>query len=311
MKPVLFNIKKILIPLDLSITSEVVPNEAILLATKTNAEIILITVIEGSTVNIQEKYFDISSDEHIKLGEIIVNGVTKQLEKCKAELEKKGISRVSYIIEKGKPYKKIIEAAERIRPDIIIMGAPEISQTKELGFGSNTFRVLNKALCPVLCTNNEPKEGFKNILLPFRDKPHSRESVDYATQIAEIYGSTIHILGISYDTSEEGIKKIKLEGEQIIHILNERNVKNTLEIVTGSYVTDLINDFVVKKQADLLVVMADIDKVSISDFIIGPVIQRLINHSTIPVLSIHPKINPNMLEPQHEAVNAVDWKFWV
>ena len=306
-----YNIKKILLPVDLHSTGEMMFDQVVLLAHKTSAEIVMISVIEGSALNIGEKHFEATAIDHTKFDDIQTSGATKLLEKYKADLNNKGITEVSYIIERGKPYRKILDAAISVKPDIIIMGTPDVAATSEIGVGGNTFKVVSKAICPVLSThNNFPKEGFNNILLPFRDKPHSRESVEYAIEIAAIYGATIHVLGISYDKSEEGIKKIQLEGEQIKHILDERSVKNTLEVVAGSYVTKLIIAYAKKKEADLLIVMADIDKMSISEFVVGPVVQQLITHSSIPVLSIHPLVNFSFPELENEPVNSVDWRFW-
>jgi nucleotide-binding universal stress UspA family protein len=305
------NIKKILIPVDLYSSGEMMLDQAALLANETKAGIVMIAVLEGPALNAGEKYFDASTYDHAKFDDMQISSATKLLEKYKADLLEKGVAEAGYIIERGKPYKKILDAAITIKADIIIMGMPDLADTNEGVIGSNTFKVVSKALCPVLSTrNNFPKEGVKNILLPFRDKPHSRESVEYAIEVAEIYGAVIHVLGVSYDPSEEGIAKIQLEAEQIKHILDERNVKNTLEVIAGNYVAKLINAFAKKKEADLLVIMADMDKMSISEYVIGPVVQQLINHSKIPVLSIHPIINFNVAENEMEPINSVDWKFW-
>ena len=50
--------------------------------------------------------------------------------------------------------------------------------------------------------------------------------------------------------------------------------------------------------------MSDMDRVSITEYIIGPVVQQIINHSSIPVLSIHPNINSENM------VGSGDWSFW-
>jgi nucleotide-binding universal stress UspA family protein len=74
--------------------------------------------------------------------------------------------------------------------------------------------------------------------------------------------------------------------------------------VQGNYVTKLIFDNAERLNADLIVVMSDLDKMSISEYITGPVIQQIVNHSKIPVLSIRPIINPEMFSN-----SDVDWAF--
>ncbi|MGP8214461.1 MAG: universal stress protein [Bacteroidia bacterium] len=304
-----FEVKKILVPVDFSATGEKVLNQAIMLAKKTRAEIVLITILESPLGSPGKNSFGLSVFNSARFEGMIADGAKKNMEKYKTALRKKGVAKVSYLIESGKPYKKITDVAKRIKADIIMMGTHGVTGVSEFVMGSNTFRVVSNAQCPVISIQKSTKKaGFKNVLLPFRDKPHSRESVEYAMRIAEIYGAAIHVLGISFDPSDEGIRKIKLEGEQIRKILDKHGVKNSLEIVKGNYVARLILDYSKKKKADLLVIMADLDKMSISEYVIGPVVQQLINHSPIPVLSIRPVFNPAALEAG--PANASDWSFW-
>lgn len=126
--------------------------------------------------------------------------------------------------------------------------------------------------------------------------------------IANLYGASIHVLGISYDEDPSGVKKIQLEADQIVRIIKKAGVKCTEEVVKGDYISKLIFSHAKKIKADLIIAMSDMDKMSISQYISGPFIQQIVNHSPIPVLSIRPKYNPN---PIHDAgENVGDWSFW-
>ena len=128
--------------------------------------------------------------------------------------------------------------------------------------------------------------------------------------MAKMFSATLHVLGTIYDTSDEGVNKIQQEADQIKHILEERGVKNTINVAKGKYDSTLIDRYAKKYSADLLVVMADVDKRSITEYIIGPVLEKLIDNSEIPVLSIRPAYNAHILESESEPVNSVNWKFW-
>src|ERR1700739_8852 len=172
-----FEVKKILVPVDFSATGEKALNHAALLAKKTKAELVLISVIEGPMGNAGNSDFGISLYNRTKFEGMLLDGAKKNLEKYKATLLKKGAAKVSYLIESGKPYKKITEAAKKLKADVIFMGTHGISGMREFVIGSNTFRVVSEASCPVLSVQKTTlKTGFKHILLPFRDKAHSRES---------------------------------------------------------------------------------------------------------------------------------------
>jgi nucleotide-binding universal stress UspA family protein len=300
-----FEIKKILVPIDFSGTGEKVLKQASVLSKKTKAAITLINVLEGPIGDMGSSKTGVTILNRVKYEGAVMNWAKENMEVYKKILLKNGASRVDYIIEKGSPYKKILETAKKINADLILMGTHGVSGVREFVVGSNTFRVVSEALCPVLSMQKHTKKaGFKEILLPFRDKAHSREKVDYAISIAKIYGATIHILGISYDKAASAVRKIQLEADQIEKIIAKQEVKCTKEVVTGNYAAKMIFSHAKKKRSDLIVIMSDMDKVSITEYIIGPVVQQIINHSSIPVLSIHPNINSENM------VGSGDWSFW-
>lgn len=304
----LFNIKKILIPVDFSGTGAKVLDQAILMAKKTDAKITLLNVLEGPFGNTGHDYIAVSAYNSGKYETLITKEANKLMKELKERLIKKGLKNVEYLIEKGTPYKKILLVAKRLKTDLIIMGTHGVSGFREFVMGSNAYRVVSESKCPVLSVQKHTKNsGFKNILLPFRDKPHSRENVDYAIGIAKIYGATLHILGVSYDPVSAGVKKIPLEAQQIKNIAEKQGVTCTVEVVKGNYVSKFIFDHAKKKKADLIVIMSDLDRMSISEYIIGPVVQQLVNHSIIPILSIRPIINPSLIEGA--PVDQVDWAF--
>lgn len=305
----MLTIKKILIPVDFSGTGIKVLEQATLMAKKTNAEIILLTVVTGPFGNAGSDDIRISVYNNNKYEVLIAIEAEKQMNLIKDKLLKEGVRKVTYLIKKaGTPYKEIISVANKAKADIILMGTHGVSGFREFVLGSNTFKVVSEAKCPVLSIQKHTKTaGFKNILLPFRDKPHSREKVDYAIGMAKIYGATLHVLGVSYDPASAGVKKMPLEAQQIKRIAEKQGVKCTEEVVHGNYVAKFIFNHAKKVKADLIVMMADLDKMRISQYIVGPVVQQIVNHSKIPVLSIHPIINPNAIEGA--PVDEVDWSF--
>ena len=176
-----FAIKKILIPVDFSGTGEKVLDQAVVMAKKTKATITLITVLEGPLSNVGPDLFGLSINNRVKYEDAIMDWVKQHMEAFKKKLIAGGANKVDYIIEKGSPYKKILGTAQKIKADVIVMGTHGVSGVREFVVGSNTFRVVSEAQCPVLSIQKHTKKaGFTEILLPFRDKSHSREKVEYA-----------------------------------------------------------------------------------------------------------------------------------
>ena len=304
-----FEIKKILVPVDFSGTGEKVLEQAIMMATKAKASITLVTSLEGPLSNAGPDLFGVSINHKEKYEDAVMDWVKQHMEAFKKKLIAGGVPNVDYIIEKGSPYKKIVATAQKIKADIIIMGTHGVSGVREFVVGSNTFRVVSEAQCPVLSIQKHiTRPGFKEILLPFRGKEHSREKVNYGIDIAKLYGSSIHVLGISYDTDPSAVRKIQLEADQIVEIIQKAGVNCTEEVIGDNYEEKLIFEHAKKVKADLIIAMSDLDTMEISELVSGPFIQHLVNHSQIPILSIRPKYNPH---PIHDAgEDAGDWSFW-
>jgi nucleotide-binding universal stress UspA family protein len=177
------------------------------------------------------------------------------------------------------------------------MGTHGVKGFREFITGSNTFRIVNEAECPVLSFRKDVTQlGFKNILIPFRDHPHSREKVDYAIRMAEIYGAKITVLGVDTDDDSAQFKKIVLEAEQIKSIVEKHGLECSVKVKSSPYLIDKVLKYAQKKNADLIVIMADIDRMRISELFMGPFGQQMVNHSPIPILSIRPTFNPDTVD---------------
>lgn len=81
--------------------------------------------------------------------------------------------------------------------DIIILGTHGVSGFEEFFMGSNAFRVVTEAQCPVMSVQvHSTKVGFNDIVLPIDNSPASRQKVRFAVELAKHYDSKIHIAGI-------------------------------------------------------------------------------------------------------------------
>jgi len=67
---------------------------------------------------------------------------------------------VEIILKTGKPFVEIIETANEIDADLIIIATHGHTGVEHLLFGSTAEKVVRKAPCPVL-TLREPIKGFK------------------------------------------------------------------------------------------------------------------------------------------------------
>ncbi|MCC6691748.1 MAG: universal stress protein, partial [Bacteroidia bacterium] len=235
-----FDIKKILVPVDFSDTSLKALDQAINLASLTKAELTMIHIVESLVTNISDgMYYGTSINTLAAYEDELFVRAKNHLQKFNDKIAKKHKIKTSAITTSGWVKEQILKSAKKTKADLIIMGTHGVKGFRSLIMGSNTFRIVNEAECPVLSVQHHAsKPGFKNILVPFRDNPHSREKVDYAIAFGKIFGSTIHVLGIDTEESKSHYKKIEREADQIKSIVKENGLSCKIKIKSSGYVAD-------------------------------------------------------------------------
>lgn len=149
-------ISKILVPIDFSDYSKSALKYAVDFAKFFKAELSLIYVVEP-----------VIYPPDFSMGQIAVPSVDFEMDKrAKEELEnlaKKQIPRelkTRIIVKTGKPFIEIIDTANELDADLIIIATHGHSGVEHILFGSTAEKVVRRAPCPVL-TLREPVKGFQ------------------------------------------------------------------------------------------------------------------------------------------------------
>ncbi len=152
----MFQIKKIMVPIDFSDYSKKALEYATEFAQKMNSKIYLIYVFEPMIY-----------PTDFSFGEVIPISHQEDLaEKAKSELKLLAESNISdkvdweIIIKTGRPFSQINETAREIDADLIIIATHGHTGVEHIFFGSTAEKVVRKAPCPVL-TLREPIKGFE------------------------------------------------------------------------------------------------------------------------------------------------------
>jgi len=282
-------IKNILVPVDFSNTSEIALTEAIKLAGLFKATIFLIHVVEY--LNEFNGYFYSVVPElqtSIPLLLEFEKTVEKKMEDMKERIQKKYGIKVEVIVTSGQVHSEIIRFSENKKIDLIVMGTHGVSGYKELFIGSNAQRVVTLSDAPVLTIQKERENGFKNILIPIDNALHSREKVNMALLIAEVFGSTIHIIGLPDSEEELDVNKINIKLESVEKIISNDKLSYKTTIVHGKNLAKDALDYADKNNCDLIVINTGHES-KLTGIFLGTFAQQLVNHSKIPVLSIKHK----------------------
>jgi len=276
-----FNIKKILVPTDFSETAANALRQAIFVAKSKNASIKLLHVIHQVYIT--------GSELTVPYGPAFFNKLQKtataHLKEMAAEITKTSGVPISYEVLMGEVETIVNTIAKKEKFDLIIMGTHGTSGVKEFFIGSNAYKVVHNATCPVITIQKKIKGGFKNIILPIRLEIASRQKVDYAMEIAKVFGSTIHITGFTTLNDKASKTKVKQYVHQVEKYLKDNGVKYTsTSIFADNFIAEILK-YAKQQKADLLTIMNDND-LSLDQLIKGPYAKQLINHSNIPVLSV-------------------------
>lgn len=286
-------IKKILVPVDFSETSLNALDHAVALAKVYGAEVTVLNVVEmlHSVANPMSLEYNPIMNEVAINKEIAEKAHASLIELAKNVEEKEQLN-IDIKTEIGVTHDVIMETAKNIHADIIVMGTHGASGIQEVLVGSNASKVVRDANCPVLTIRKTAKpNGYKNIVVPFRDKLHSRENVYPAIKIAQGFNATIHLIGVDTEKSTSHFDLIEYEVQQSTEIVKKHNVQITKNALSENFDSRTIIKRAQEKNADMIVLVNDSDEDALKDFFIGPISEQIVNHSHIPVLSIAPAIN--------------------
>jgi nucleotide-binding universal stress UspA family protein len=279
-----FHIRKVLIPYDFSETAELALEHAVFMAKLHKADIILVHVIESySFTSAISSAFGKSQSE---FEEKIESSANDKLQQLTERLHHDSGMKVIHRTESGKIYKKIVGVAEEIEADMIVMGTHGVSGFQDFLVGSNTYRVVMGAPCPVISVQQHSKKiGFKDIVLPIDNSHSSRQKVKHAVEIAKHYNSIVHIAGLMTMSDVDMQRKFEVKIHQVQAYLDEHEVPHTVKVFKTENASTTTMTYANQINADLLIIMTDQEG---SGIFMGNYAQQIINQSKIPVMSIRP-----------------------
>jgi nucleotide-binding universal stress UspA family protein len=281
-----FHLQKILIPIDFSETAMLAIEHAAFTAQLFKAELVLLHIVERHW----EKFSIVAPELRVELPGNMSELIEKKLAEVAGDIRAKYGVKSTCIASEGNIFNEIIAVSREHMVDMIVMGTHGTSGFVEFFIGSNTYKVVTQAECPVLSVQGHAtKLGFQDILLPIDDSAHSRQKVNYAVILAKQFASKIHIAGLlDEDADERDKQKFELKIDQIEEYIRKCGLSSTRKLLAATNQARSTYDYAKVVNADLIVIMTDQD-VNITGRLMGTYAQQIINHSKIPVLSIRPQ----------------------
>ncbi len=196
---------------------------------------------------------------------------------------------VSYVIRDGKVYREIVRLAEEEKAFLIVVGTHGSSGFEEFWIGSNAQKIVSAAKCPVITIRGgvNIKRDLTRIILPLDSTPETRQKVATTALLAKYFNAEIIVLPL-YSTQVESVRlTMKKYSEQVAKYLKENEVRYRVEpLEVEGNITDATIDYALKVDANLISIMTEQEQKT-KNLWLGPYAQQMVNHSPIPVMSIH------------------------
>ena len=193
-------------------------------------------------------------------------------------------------VREGNVVKEITNQAHYDDSSLIVVGTHGVSGFEDRWVGSNAYRLVSHAPCPVLTVRKEtPLLKDRTILLPIDHNRISRKIVPYVADFAKIMGAKILIVGVNEGSRWHLPGRIKLYVRQV-----ERFLKKDPTLVVNSMTMEGRNStyYILEyaNQNDVSFIALPVRK-SINPFesFFNPHANELLNVSEIPVLVVPEK----------------------
>jgi nucleotide-binding universal stress UspA family protein len=277
-----FEVNRIVFPTDFSETANKAEDHVMNLAKVMGSKLTLLHVFEASS------YGGLFGSSNGSDSEVL-DEIKEKMNKKAADLAKEHGLEIDVVFGTGRIYDQIVNVAQDVGADLIVMGTHGISGFAEFFAGSNAFKVVTQSPCPVLTVQEARQSvGFKDIVLPMDSTPESRQKVVHAIELAKAFGSTLHIANLLSDDTPEARRVFGIKEKQVVEVLEREEIPYTTTYLSGDNLATMTMNHAESKKADLIIMMTE-QEYNMTGFLMGQFAQQIVNHSKIPVMSVSPE----------------------
>ena len=210
-----------------------------------------------------------------------------ELEKLKSELQEKNFLKIECRLEEGGDF---IDSLERLArhsdATLVVMGITGKSKLEQVFLGSNTMKMVERNVCPVLVIPSTAQYfEIKNVcmLSDFKDVQQSIPSVPIKN-ILQIFRPALHIINVNTDHYVSLTQEYMAERGRLLEMFKEFRPEFYF---IGTYdLLETVQTFTADKQIDMLITIPRNHSFFGNMFKTGNT-KKLIYESTVPILAAH------------------------
>jgi nucleotide-binding universal stress UspA family protein len=270
---------KIIAAIDFSDCSINAFKHALSIAKACKCELVLVWV--GKPAGHQEKYENPTENP--------VERITQSFEELIARYQPKHPDgKISFKIRKGRVYKEISAEAKTSRAMLVIAGTHGASGFDEFWIGSNANRIVSACECPVITIRAGIKiqRPLHRIVFPIDSTVDTRQKATFTGHLAKLHNAEVDILRL-YSSKVKAIRQnVDFYASQVARYFEQEGIKFREETLEATNLADAMINYAKEVDANLISIMTE-QETTTSNLWMGPYAQQVVNHSPIPVLSIH------------------------
>lgn len=122
--------------------------------------------------------------------------------------------------------------------------------------------------------------------MPFDSTKETRQKLPYTALLAKYFNSEVHILGLFTSTMDDLRYRIRNYVAQAEDYFKENDINYVVTYLEVDNITQATLDYAKEVNANLISIMTE-QETTTSNLWLGPYAAQMVNHSPVPVLSVH------------------------
>jgi nucleotide-binding universal stress UspA family protein len=196
--------------------------------------------------------------------------------------------KISWKIRAGKVYKEITDEAKAVKAMLVVTGTHGASGFEAFWIGSNANKIVSASTCPVITIRGgiNVQRPLLKIVAPIDSSEETRQKATFTATLANLHNAEVYVVKLYTSKIKEVRQKVDRYAEQVIEHFDEEGVRFHVDQTDCENVSDATIAYAKGIDANLIVVMTSQEAANI---FMSPYAHQIVNHSPIPVLSIHPR----------------------
>ena len=244
---------RLLCPIDFSEVSLNALEFAVAIAEKEQSEITLLNIFTRSDFNkiLDSENVDEQYEELLEIAEAKLKAITEEI---LLEGRGKGLKDCTYELRSGKTVDIIVEMAEELHIDLIVMGTTGHSSYDRKYLGGKAQSIIANTHSSVLCIpENANFHGIDHIIYATDYQEEDKIAIQQLSQFGRVLNAHVEVLHVSHHNDTIDKAMFDEFKNELLGFVKPNGV--SFDRVVFNHVADGLNDYMAQSEADLLVLL--------------------------------------------------------